>query len=114
MKPVSISNAEHYVWGEQCDGWYFLKNKEVSILQERVPAGGTEVMHHHNHARQFFYILEGEGCMAFEGRTVILMKGDGIEISPLINHRFENNSSADVEFLVISLPKSQGDRVNKE
>jgi quercetin dioxygenase-like cupin family protein len=114
MKPISISNAEHYVWGEQCDGWHLLKNETASIIQERVPAGKTEVMHHHNRARQFFYILEGQGCMAFESQTIILNKGDGIEIAPTINHRFENNSYADVDFLVISLPKSQGDRVNME
>lgn len=114
MKPVSISNAEHYLWGEQCDGWHLLKRDEISLIQERVPAGKTEVMHHHNHARQFFYILEGEGCMAFEDHVVTLNKGDGIEIPPLINHRFENKSSEDVLFLVISVPKSQGDRVNME
>lgn len=114
MTAVSISNAEHYIWGEQCDGWHLLKRDDVSVIQERIPAGKAEVMHHHNHARQFFYILEGEACMAFEDRTVNLQKGDGIEIPPLINHRFENNSSEDVDFLVVSVPKSQGDRINIE
>ena len=112
MTAVSISNAEHYIWGEKCDGWHLLKRDDVSVIQERVPAGEAETMHHHNHARQFFYILAGEACMAFEDRIVNLQKSDGIEIPPLVNHRFENNSSEDVHFLVISAPKSQGDRVN--
>lgn len=114
MKPVSISNAEHYLWGEQCDGWHLLKRDEISLIQERVPADRHEVMHYHHHARQFFYILEGEGCMTFEDQSVKLQKGEGIEIAPLIKHRFENKSTEDVLFLVISAPKSQGDRVNVE
>jgi mannose-6-phosphate isomerase-like protein (cupin superfamily) len=112
MNIVSISTAEHYLWGETCDGWHLVKRDEVGIIQERVPAGKTEVMHHHKYARQFFYVLEVECCMAFEDRIVKLQKGDGIEIPPLINHRFENRSSEDVHFLVISMPKTQGDRVN--
>jgi len=114
MTAVSISNVEHYIWGEQCDGWHLLKRDDVSVIQERVPAGKAETMHYHNHARQFFYILEGEAHMAFEDRSVNLQKGDGIEIPPHTNHRFENNSAEDVHFLVISVPKSQGDRVNIE
>jgi hypothetical protein len=51
----SIENAEHYIWGEICDGWHLLKHDGMSVIQERVPAGGAEVMHHHNVSRQFFY-----------------------------------------------------------
>lgn len=109
---VSIENAEHYVWGELCDGWHLLKDDEMSVIQERVPAGGAEVMHVHKVARQFFYILEGEGAMAFEGHEVILHKGDGIEVAPMLKHQFMNRSNADVHFLVISVPSTRVDRVN--
>lgn len=114
MRAVSKTNAEHYIWGGNCDGWHLLKRDDISIIQERVPAGGREVMHYHDIARQFFYILEGEGQMAFENETVTLHKGEGLEIPPQTKHRFENNSTADVLFLVISTPKTQGDRVNVE
>ena len=63
---VSIGNAEHYIWGEICDGWHLLKRGDMSVIQEHVPPGGAEVMHYHSQARQFFYILEGEGIMLFE------------------------------------------------
>jgi mannose-6-phosphate isomerase-like protein (cupin superfamily) len=109
---VSIENTEHYIWGEVCDGWHFLKRDDMSIIRERVPAGAAEVMHYHTKARQFFYILDGEGTMAFEDRQVALYKGDGIEIPPEIRHQFKNQSSADVHFLVISVPSTRGDRVN--
>lgn len=109
---VSIENAEHYVWGESCDGWHLLKRGEMSIIQERVPAGGAEVMHYHRKARQFFYILEGTGTMVFESTQVVLQKGEGLEVPPKTLHQFRNQTEVDVIFLVISIPPTTGDRVN--
>lgn len=112
MKPVSISNAEHYIWGENCDGWHLLKRDDASVIQERIPAGEMEVTHYHNIARQFFYILEGTGMMQVQDETITLKKGEGIEIPPGIPHQFRNDSEEEVHFLVVSVPKSHGDRVN--
>ena len=109
---VSIDNAEHYVWGEVCDGWHLLKRDDISVIQERVPAGASEVMHYHTRARQFFYVLQGEGVMNFEDHVVVLKEGQGVEIPPEARHQFGNPSNADVHFLVISTPPTRGDRVN--
>ena len=109
---ISIENAEHYIWGDVCDGWPLLKREDMSVIQERVPAGAAEVMHYHNSARQFFYILQGEGIMIFEGQEVTLKKGQGIEIAPQVKHQFKNQSNDDVHFLVISVPSTRGDRIN--
>lgn len=109
---VSIENAEHYIWGEICDGWHLLKSNDMSVIQERIPAGGMEVMHYHQQARQFFYILDGQGTMAFEDQIIVLKKGQGIEIAPRVKHQFQNRSDADVHFLVLSVPPTRGDRVN--
>lgn len=109
---ISIQNAEHYIWGEVYDGWHLLKRDDMSVIQERVPAGGTEVMHYHHVSRQFFYILEGQGTMVLEEQTVVLEKGQGIEIAPEVKHQFKNQSNADVDFLVVSVPTTRGDRVN--
>ena len=109
---VSIENAEHYIWAEVCDGWRLLTRDDLSVIQERVPAGAAEVMHYHSRARQFFYILEGQGTMMFEDRTAVLEKGQGLEILPNVKHQFMNQSDADVHFLVISAPPTRGDRVD--
>ena len=109
---VSIETAEHYAWGEVCDGWHLLKRDDMSVIRESVPAGGGEVMHSHQKARQFFYILEGEATMTFEDREILLRKGEGIEIAPQKRHQFRNHSQADVHFLVVSVPSTRGDRVN--
>lgn len=109
---VSTENAEHYMWGDHCDGWHLLKRDDLSIIQERVPAGRAEAMHSHTTARQFFYVLEGQGTMEFEDQTITLEKGQGIEIEPRTKHQFRNRSSGDVHFLVISMPSTRGDRIN--
>ena len=109
---ISIENAEHYIWGEICEGWHFLKREDMSVIQERIPVGGAEVMHYHDVARQFFYVLEGEGTMIFVDREVILRKGQGLEISPQVKHQFKNQSNVDAHFLVISTSSTRGDRIN--
>lgn len=109
---TSIEQAEHYIWGEICDGWHLLQGDDMSVIQERVPAGAAEVMHFHNTARQFFYILEGQAQIVFEDKTIRLKKGQGIEIEPHVKHQFKNHSEEDVHFLVISVPSTRGDRVN--
>ncbi len=109
---ISTENAEYYIWGEKCDGWHLLKRGDMSVIQERVPAGGAEVPHYHERARQFFYILEGEGRMIFEDQEIVLRKGQGLEIPPLVKHQFKNRSEADVYFLVVSVPSTRRDRIN--
>ncbi len=112
MNAISIHTAEHYQWGDLSDGWHLLKQEGVSIIQERVSPGGKEQWHLHERARQFFFVLEGEATMAFDHKTIILSKHQGIEVPPGIAHQFRNDSSADVSFLVISVPPSHGDRKN--
>jgi mannose-6-phosphate isomerase-like protein (cupin superfamily) len=108
------SNAERYAWGGDCDGWHLLKRDDLSVIKERVPPGRSEKRHLHRSARQFFYILSGEAALEIEGREYGLSAGQGIEIPPGAPHRFRNESGADVVFLVISSPKSHGDRVDLE
>ncbi len=109
--PIDIQNAEHYEWGNACDGWHLLKRDDVSVILERVPPGESEVRHYHNHSRQFFFILEGHATIDVEGIAVKLNAQQGLEIAPRAVHQFKNDSLQDARFLVVSVPKSHGDRV---
>ncbi|HKI78813.1 MAG TPA: cupin domain-containing protein [Ignavibacteriaceae bacterium] len=111
---ISIKNAEHYNWGKNCDGSHLLNNKNLSVIQEKVPPGKSEVKHFHSILHQFFFILEGEGTIEIENKEVILQKNKGLEIPSGIPHKFRNNSKKDVIFLVITSPKSHGDRIGCE
>lgn len=109
---ISKSAAEHYVWGKSCDGWHLVKNPELSVIQERMPAGAAEVRHFHHRAQQFFYILTGEAVMEVDGRPMALAAGEGIWIPAGSSHQMKNESDDEVHFLVISQPPSHGDREN--
>lgn len=111
--PVNRWCAEHYNWGDGCDGWHLLKRTDLSVIQEKVPPGGGEIRHYHTQARQFFYVLSGTATLELVGYSVALGAGDGIHIPPSATHRFANNSTTDeVVFLVISSPSTSGDRTN--
>ncbi|HEY6951370.1 MAG TPA: cupin domain-containing protein [Bacteroidota bacterium] len=109
---VNTNNAEHYTWGDGCHGWHLVKTDNLSVIQERVPPGKSEERHVHRKARQFFYVLEGTATFDLGDRVLILHERDGIEVPPNIPHRLRNDSVVDLVFLVISSPKSHGDRTN--
>ncbi len=111
-RPTSVDIAEHYRWAGSCDGWHLLKRDDLSVIQERVPAGKYEQMHFHGNSRQFFYVLKGIATLVIKENTVILREREGMEVPPKVPHQLRNDSSEDLEFLVISAPKSHGDRVN--
>jgi mannose-6-phosphate isomerase-like protein (cupin superfamily) len=112
ITPISQANAEHYVWGSACDGWYLLKHPDLSVIHERVPAGCGEVKHFHSRARQFFLVLKGQASLEFDDGTVSFGPGEGVHVPSGVRHRFANGGSEAVEFLVISSPATQGDRTD--
>jgi mannose-6-phosphate isomerase-like protein (cupin superfamily) len=113
-KPAAISreNAEHYRWGDNCDAWYLVKDKELHIIEEVMPPGAAEIRHHHKHAQQFFFVLVGEIIMEIEGETILIPAGSGIRVLPGKRHQVRNPSSSPVRLLVVSNPPSHGDRHN--
>ena len=110
---VNRENAEHYRWGNDCDGWYLVRDPQLSVIEELMPPGAAEIRHHHEHAQQFFYVLEGQIMMEVEGETVLVSAGSGVRIMPGRRHQVRNPSSGPVRFLVVSQPPSHGDRVNE-
>ncbi len=107
---VGLANAEHYVWGGRSDGWHLLKHDDLSVIRERVPPGAAEVRHRHARSRQFFYVLDGEASLEVDGVTHRLGAGMGLHVPPGAAHQLRNDSPADAHFLVISSPRSHGDR----
>ena len=109
-RPVDIGSAEHYCWGDGCDGWHLLKRDDLSVIRGRVPPGAAEVRHRHARSRQFFFVLEGQALLEVDGVRHVLSPGMGLHVAPGAAHQFRNESQADVHFLVVSSPRSPGDR----
>ncbi len=109
-RPVDRSTAEHYVWGQGCDGWRLARSVGLSVIEERMPGGASEVRHYHAAARQFFYVLSGALTLELDGARHELRAGRGLEIPPGRAHQASNRCDAPAEFLVISAPSTRGDR----
>ena len=112
MRAMDTTTGRHYRWGAASDGWHLLEGEDLSVIQERVPPGEAERRHQHTHARQFFFILSGEATLEIDGLEVVVNAGQGVEVPPGAPHQFFNRSEADVSMLVISSPRSHGDRVD--
>ena len=112
IRIVRKKNADHYLWGAACDGWYLVQDPALSVIYERMPPGTAEVRHFHQQARQLFWILRGTAEFeAAEGQWIAVGANEGLEVLPQAAHRIANRSEHDVEFLVISHPSTQEDRV---
>jgi mannose-6-phosphate isomerase-like protein (cupin superfamily) len=112
---ISTKSAEHYKWGgpqgTDCDGWHLVKTPELSVIEELMPPNTSELRHSHAHARQFFFVLEGELTLEVDHHNLVLQPGEGLEISPGQQHQAINRSAAAARFLVTSQPPSHGDRI---
>lgn len=108
---VSKQNAEHYNWGNNCSGWHLLKLESLSVIEELMPPGTSEQLHYHQKAQQVFYILSGKADFELNGEVIILHVNESIHVPKGISHRITNAGNEDLRFLVISQPKSRGDRI---
>jgi mannose-6-phosphate isomerase-like protein (cupin superfamily) len=112
MTIIGRKNAEHYDWGNGCDGWRLLARQDLSVIEERIPPGLGEVPHFHTQARQLFYVLSGRLRIDVQGESLTLRPGESLEVLPGATHRVHNPFELDAVFLVISAPTTAGDRTN--
>ncbi len=108
--PTSRATAPHYAWGDGADGWHLVRHDLLSVIEERMPPGTSEVRHWHARARQFFYVLRGRLVIEFPHGPVELSAGTGCEVPPGTEHQVLNRGPDPADFLVVSQPSSHGDR----
>jgi len=112
MSITSKKTGEHYVWGGNCEGWHLAASSNLSVIQEQVPSGSSEVRHLHNRAEQFFYVLHGIATLEIAGSIHELRPNEGFHVPARSPHTLSNKHDSMLEFLVISTPPSHGDREN--
>lgn len=113
MSIVSVNNSKgHYTWGNGCDGWILVDTPELSVKQERMPPQAAEVLHYHDKAQQFFFILRGTATFEVEEKGFTVTAGEGFHIEAGKKHRIINNTADDIEFLLSSQPTTNNDRFN--
>ena len=108
---ISTECAEHYQWGNDCDGWHLVKSPGLSVIQERVPSGCGEIRHFHKHAEQFFFVLSGITTVEVNGIVHMLKPHQGLHVKAGAAHQLKNEHNEDLVFTVTSTPPSHRDRV---
>lgn len=88
-----------------------MKTPGLSVIQEKVPYGSSEVRHYHERSDQFFYVLSGVAAIEAAGEIYHLSMGNGIHVAAGMPHKLGNEQEQDLVFLVVSTPPSHGDRV---
>ena len=108
---IERRTAQRYSWGDGCVGWHLVQTTTLSVIEERMPPGSSEVRHHHQMANQFFYVLRGTLSIEVGGHEFVLGPGQGFHVAAGEIHQVRNRTEGDAEFLVVSSPPSHGDRV---
>lgn len=109
-KIIHKQNAEHYLWGDNCDSWILADTVGLSVKQESMPGSTREKLHFHNNAQQFFYILKGSATFYLNDIKTIVTEQKGILIETKTKHYIANETNEQLEFLVISQPTTNNDR----
>jgi mannose-6-phosphate isomerase-like protein (cupin superfamily) len=112
IRVISTENAEHYQWGNGCEGWHLARTEDLSVIQELVPAGCREARHYHKKAEQFFFVLSGTATLEVEGVICQLMPQQGLHIAAGKKHQLRNEGKEPLSFIVTSTPPSHGDRID--
>jgi mannose-6-phosphate isomerase-like protein (cupin superfamily) len=80
------------------DGAPFLSVVEI------FEAGGRTPLHHHDHAHEMFYVLEGSGRAQCGGVTYDMEKGDTLVLPPGMDHVVENVGPGRLYCLTVMVP----------
>ncbi|WP_428942489.1 cupin domain-containing protein [Xanthomonas oryzae] len=110
MAVISTDTAEHYPWGDACEGWHLLRDLNLSVLEEHMRPGVSELRHRHSRARHFFYGLAGEVMLKQDGAQHVLRVGQSLHVPPGSTHQVHTLSHVEARFLVISAPHGRTER----
>lgn len=108
---INKENTKHYKWGNNCDSWIFHESQNLSVKYESMPPNTLEVLHYHNYAQQFFYILKGEATFKINNEITKVKPNEGLAVLSKEKHFIKNELSTNLDFLVISQPNADSDKI---
>lgn len=109
---IDKETAPGYTWGNNCSSGILVNTESLSVKQESMPPQTKEELHFHIHAQQFFYVLNGTATFYCNDKKETVHAQQGILIAPKEKHFIANETARQLEFLVISQPATDNDRVN--
>jgi mannose-6-phosphate isomerase-like protein (cupin superfamily) len=73
-----------------------------------LPPGASEGLHRHPGIEEVYFVLNGDGQAQVNGETAGIHKGDAVPVLLNEAHSFKNNSSQDLEFMIIGIARQKG------
>ncbi len=73
-----------------------------------VPPGASIGGHRHTGVEEVYYVMNGAGLAKVNGETEPIAKGNAVPLALGDQHGFENNGSADLEFMIIGIAREKG------
>jgi mannose-6-phosphate isomerase-like protein (cupin superfamily) len=73
-----------------------------------LPPGASEGLHRHRGIEEVYFVLNGDGQAQVNGETATIRKGDAVPVLLNEAHSFKNNSSQDLEFMIIGIVSQKG------
>jgi mannose-6-phosphate isomerase-like protein (cupin superfamily) len=73
-----------------------------------LPPGASEGVHRHPGIEEIYYVLNGDGQAQVNEDTAEVHKGDAVPVLLNEAHSFKNNSSQDLEFMIIGIASQKG------
>jgi mannose-6-phosphate isomerase-like protein (cupin superfamily) len=70
-----------------------------------LPEGASAGKKRHDGVEEFYYVIRGDGTARVNDESAPIHKGDAIPIHFNDIHSFENNGSADLEFLIVGVAR---------
>lgn len=101
-----------YAWGDGCKSVVLSDEVELSIKRELMPVGAAEQLHFHVQSKQFFYVLNGVATFYVEDKKRMISSHAGLLIYSHEKHFVKNEGNEQLEFLVVSSPSTNTDRIN--
>jgi mannose-6-phosphate isomerase-like protein (cupin superfamily) len=73
-----------------------------------LPPGSSEGVHRHPGIEEVYFVLNGDGQAQVNGETAGIHKGDAVPVLLNEAHSFQNDSSRDLEFMIIGIASQKG------
>ena len=79
-------------------------NKQQSLAEAIIKPGEITLLHKHIRSEEIYFILQGEGDMNLDNKTIQVNSGDSICIMPGTKHNIRNTGNEDLKILCCCSP----------
>lgn len=114
MDKALLRPEEHYRGGQGTVRYRRVLDPDVFLTNWAymdhllIPPGASEGLHRHAGVEEIYYVMDGQGQVTLNNETAPIRKWDAIPIHLNEAHAFTNNSSADLELMIIGIAARKG------